>query len=115
MMVNIGFNWILPTQIIKVFFMGISHCRKIRNIRPKLKLCWFAVYRPTRGFQCDQIFFSTFKKKTFFFPTRAGKVRILVRCFLFPGIISSCHVFNHVRDPNQLTALNSLFQPRAFL
>ena len=45
------------------------------------------------------------------FPTRAGKVRILVRRFLFPGIISLCLIFNRVQDPNQLTTLNSLFQP----
>ena len=45
-------------------------------VRPKLKLCWFAVYRPTRGFPCDPNIFLVSKKNNFF-PTCSGKVRIL--------------------------------------
>ena len=56
-------------------------------------------------------YFFRLSKKKKKFPTRAGKVRILVQRFLFPGIISSCHIFNRVHDPNQLSALHSLFQP----
>ena len=65
---------------------------RLKQLRPKLKLCWFAVYRPTRGFPCDPNIFLISKK--------------------IPNPLRLCLArFNRVRDPNQLTALNLSFQP----
>ena len=79
-------------------------------MRPKL--CWFAVYRPTRGMPCDPNIFFGFPQKIFF-PTSSVKSGFLSRHFLHPCIICSClcRLFNRMRDPIQLTTLNLSFQP----
>ena len=81
---------------------------KCAQNKAKIKIMLVCCLPTDPGFFLQPKYFFWFQKKKFPdpFQVKSGFWR-----FLYPGIICLCRLFNRVRDPNQLTALNLSFQP----